>query len=74
MVDYSPQGWNRVIINLMMPFQALTTVEGLSGWWAHENIRVTPEIGGTLQFRFAAGGFDMKVVELEPRGAACCGR
>ena len=25
-------------------------------------------VGGVLQFRFAAGGFDMKVLELDPAG------
>jgi hypothetical protein len=44
---------------------ALTTVEGLSGWWA-DNTTGNSQIGGVLQFRFDAGGIDTKVVELQP--------
>ncbi|TSD47177.1 SRPBCC domain-containing protein [Rhodococcus sp. KBS0724] len=44
---------------------ALTTIEGLAGWWATDT-HGDPNIGGTLQFRFGAGGFDMKVLELAP--------
>jgi uncharacterized protein YndB with AHSA1/START domain len=46
-------------------YQALTTREGLSGWWAH-NTQGETEVGGVIQFRFEAGGFDMKVLELDP--------
>ncbi|WP_431279950.1 SRPBCC family protein [Leifsonia poae] len=46
-------------------YSALTTVEGLSGWWATDT-KGKPDIGGILQFRFAPGGFDMKVLESEP--------
>ncbi|MCI4066605.1 SRPBCC domain-containing protein [Micromonospora sp. R77] len=46
-------------------YEALTTVDGLSGWWTEKTSGVT-ELGGVLEFRFAAGGFDMKVVELVP--------
>jgi uncharacterized protein YndB with AHSA1/START domain len=46
-------------------YDALTTVEGLSGWWAE---KTTGQAGldGVIQFRFAVGGFDMKVIELDP--------
>ena len=44
-------------------YAALTTVEGLSGWWA-DNTHGDSEVGGVLQFRFDAGGIDTKVVEL----------
>ena len=44
-------------------YQALTTIEGLSGWWTHDT-RGESGVGGVLQFRFHAGGFDMKVLEL----------
>ncbi len=50
-------------------YQALTTVEGLSGWWTTTTRGDSPgdsKVGGVLQFRFAAGGFDMKVLELDP--------
>jgi uncharacterized protein YndB with AHSA1/START domain len=51
-------------------YTALATRDGLASWWTastHGDSRV----GGTLQFRFSAdgreiGGFDMKVVDLEP--------
>lgn len=46
-------------------FQALTTLEGLSGWWARDTTG-DPETGGVIAFRFVPGGFDMKVLELVP--------
>jgi uncharacterized protein YndB with AHSA1/START domain len=46
-------------------YKALTTVDGLSGWWT-TNTRGENKVGGVLQFRFGAGGFDMKVLELDP--------
>ncbi len=46
-------------------YAALTTTEGLSGWWATDTTGQT-ETGGILEFRFAPGGFDMKVLELIP--------
>jgi uncharacterized protein YndB with AHSA1/START domain len=45
-------------------YEALTTVEGLAGWWTSDT---SGDPDGTLDFRFGdAGGFDMKVLELEP--------
>jgi uncharacterized protein YndB with AHSA1/START domain len=45
-------------------YDALTTLDGLSGWWA-ENTSGTPdELGGVIAFRFVPGGFDMSVREL----------
>ncbi|TDO47365.1 uncharacterized protein YndB with AHSA1/START domain [Kribbella sp. VKM Ac-2527] len=46
-------------------YKALTTIEGLSGWWA-ENTTGETAVGGVIEFRFVAGGFDMKVIELKP--------
>lgn len=46
-------------------YAALTTLEGLSGWWATDT-KGRAEVGGTLVFRFEPGGFDMKVLELNP--------
>jgi uncharacterized protein YndB with AHSA1/START domain len=46
-------------------YAALTTLEGLSGWWATDTKGQT-EVGGILEFRFEPGGFDMKVLELHP--------
>ena len=46
-------------------YAALTTLEGLSGWWATDT-KGRAEVGGTLEFRFEPGGFDMKVLEVNP--------
>jgi uncharacterized protein YndB with AHSA1/START domain len=46
-------------------YRALTSLEGLSGWWTNDT-RGDGKVGGLLEFRFGAGGFDMKVLELEP--------
>ena len=46
-------------------YAALTTLEGLSGWWATDTKGQT-EVGGILEFRFEPGGIDMKVLELQP--------
>lgn len=46
-------------------YDALTTVDGLAGWWTDDTTgRAEP--GGVLKFRFPAGGFDMEVVEQRP--------
>ena len=46
-------------------YAALTTLDGLSGWWA-EQTSGTTDLGGVIEFRFGPGGFDMRVIELEP--------
>jgi uncharacterized protein YndB with AHSA1/START domain len=46
-------------------YKALTTQEGLSAWWT-KSTQGESKVGGVLQFRFKAGGFDMKVLELQP--------
>lgn len=46
-------------------YDALTTVEGLAGWWT-DDTKGSGEVGGKLEFRFPAGGFDMEVVDLRP--------
>ncbi|NNH69160.1 SRPBCC domain-containing protein [Nocardia uniformis] len=46
-------------------YAALTTIDGLAGWWA-SNTTGDTDIGGVIQFRFTAGGFDMKVTDLRP--------
>ena len=46
-------------------YKALTTREGLAGWWT-TNTQGESKVGGVLQFRFGTGGFDMKVLELHP--------
>jgi uncharacterized protein YndB with AHSA1/START domain len=45
-------------------YDALTTVPGLARWWTTDT---SGDGDGTLRFRFGdVGGFDMKVVALEP--------
>lgn len=48
---------------------ALTTIEGLRGWWTDDTSGATG-IGEVIRFRFAGapapGGFDMEVLESEP--------
>ncbi|QYC40237.1 hypothetical protein Nocox_13100 [Nonomuraea coxensis DSM 45129] len=46
-------------------YDALTTVEGLARWWT-DDTKGNGDVGGVLEFRFPAGGFDMEVVELRP--------
>ena len=47
-------------------YEALTTVDGLAGWWT-DDTSGTGEVGGVLEFRFPpVGGFDMEVVEARP--------
>jgi uncharacterized protein YndB with AHSA1/START domain len=45
-------------------YQALTTCEGLSGWWTTDTTGDN-RVGGLVKFRFG-GGFDMEVLELDP--------
>ena len=42
---------------------ALTTIDGLSGWWTEET---SGEPDGVIAFRFLPGGFDMRVADLDP--------
>jgi len=51
-------------------YRALTTREGLAGWWTN-NTQGESKVGGVIRFRFSADGaelgfFDMKVLELQP--------
>src|SRR6188768_1253619 len=51
-------------------YKALATREGLADWWTTDT-RGESRVGEMLRFRFTAdgreiGGFDMKVVELQP--------
>jgi uncharacterized protein YndB with AHSA1/START domain len=47
-------------------YKALATTEGLSSWWTNDT-QGENKVGGVLKFRFGShGGFDMKVLELEP--------
>ena len=50
-------------------YAALTTTDGLAGWWTQDT-KGDGNLGGVIRFRFenapAPGGFDMKVLELHP--------
>jgi hypothetical protein len=46
-------------------YNALTTVDGLSRWWTTDT-KGESTVGGVIQFRFGSGGFDMKVLALQP--------
>ncbi|WP_435769875.1 SRPBCC family protein [Nocardioides sp. SYSU DS0651] len=46
-------------------YDALTTLEGLAGWWT-EDTTGSADVGGTIAFRFPPGGFDMEVVDQRP--------
>jgi uncharacterized protein YndB with AHSA1/START domain len=51
-------------------YKALSTHEGLAAWWTNDT-QGESKVGGTLKFRFSAGGvdiggFEMKVLELNP--------
>ena len=46
-------------------YHALSTIEGLSRWWTRDT-QGESRVGGVLKFRFGAGGFDMRVLELDP--------
>jgi Activator of Hsp90 ATPase homolog 1-like protein. len=50
-------------------YAALTTVDGLAGWWT-EDTKGDSAVDGVIRFRFAGApepaGFDMKVLEAQP--------
>lgn len=51
-------------------YKALSTIEGLSGWWTTSTSGGS-RVGEAINFRFVAddkeiGGFEMKVLELQP--------
>jgi uncharacterized protein YndB with AHSA1/START domain len=46
-------------------YEALTTVDGLAGWWTDDTTG-DADIGGVLEFRFVPGGFDIEVLDLVP--------
>jgi uncharacterized protein YndB with AHSA1/START domain len=46
-------------------YLALTKLDGLAGWWTTQTSGNT-NVGGVIEFRFGAGGIDMKILELVP--------
>lgn len=53
-------------------YEALTTIEGLAGWWTDGTTGQTvggsgsTDVGEVIEFRFPPGGFDMQVTEQVP--------
>jgi uncharacterized protein YndB with AHSA1/START domain len=47
-------------------YEALTTLDGLAGWWSSDTVGAPNEVDGTIEFRFVPGNISMKVLELEP--------
>jgi uncharacterized protein YndB with AHSA1/START domain len=47
-------------------YHALTIRQGLAGWWTSNTKGDGDKVGNTIEFRFGAGGFDMRVTELTP--------
>ncbi len=45
-------------------YNALTTAKGLAGWWTSNATGNGDQVGNIIQFRFGAGGFDMRVKQL----------
>lgn len=46
-------------------YSALTTDEGLSRWWTTDTAGAA-DVGSVIEFRFAGGGPDFEVIELQP--------
>lgn len=46
-------------------YHALTTLEGLCGWWTSTTTGEGGKVGGVLHFRFGSKTTDMRVIELE---------
>ncbi|MFC9437778.1 SRPBCC domain-containing protein [Nocardia sp. NPDC057030] len=46
-------------------YAALTSVDKLAVWWAGDT-KGDADAGGVIEFRFTAGGFDMKVADAQP--------
>jgi uncharacterized protein YndB with AHSA1/START domain len=47
-------------------YKALTAIDGLADWWTNDT-KGQSKVGEVIRFRFGDnGGFDMKVLELEP--------
>ena len=63
---------HRVGVNSTSPdavYTALTTIDGLSGWWTTDTSgKDGGEVGDRVTFRFpwAGGFFDMDVIDLDP--------
>jgi hypothetical protein len=52
-------------------YAALTTADGLAGWWTTNTQGEGKDLGGVLQFRFGAGGFDMEAPHQPNLNGGC---
>jgi uncharacterized protein YndB with AHSA1/START domain len=62
-----PDIFHRVGIKSQSPanvYAAVTTIEGLQNWWT-TNTEGDTAVGDVIKFRFAGGGFDMRVEQLD---------
>lgn len=46
-------------------YQALTTRDGLAGWWTSDTTGEGDQVGNIILFRFDGGSIDIKVAELQ---------
>lgn len=46
-------------------YRALTTRDGLAGWWTTNTKGEGDKVGNIIAFRFGADGFDMRVKKLD---------
>lgn len=55
-----------ILAQIERVYAALTTLDGLAGWWTDE-VRGGTVVGETIHFQFGERGyFDMKILALEP--------
>ena len=47
-------------------YEALTTLDGLAGWWSSDTVGEPNEVGGRIEFRFVPGNIYVKVLEHVP--------
>ena len=51
-------------------YAALTTAEGLRGWWT-QDCDVATAVGGTIHLRFGPNRKDMRIEQLQPGREVC---
>ena len=50
-------------------YAALTTIDGLAGWWTTDTVGTSDAVGGTVTFTFSRGTVDVAVRILEADAA-----
>jgi uncharacterized protein YndB with AHSA1/START domain len=65
----------RILFHITAPrekvYEALTTIEGLAGWWTKQTCGDSRP-GGIIRFRFGELGNDMKVLSMK-KTSGCSG-